>query len=272
MRVPALALLSIFVCTSSVAAAQQTTTSQPTPSASQQSGQAMAVLGQALQALGPGAVKDVTLTGTARRIAGSDDESGTVVLKALSTSEAEMDLSFPSGQRSEAVGRSDKGPVGKWTGPDGQAHAIPRHNLMLDSAWFFPALMLRRTGVNSRSVFALVGSETLDGRAVEHLTAWQQFPFLTGDMATRFQHLSQMEIYLDSSTLLPVALAFNAHPDNNLLVDIPVEVRYLDYRAVNGVEVPFHVQKLINNTLALDLQFQSATLNSGLTPSSISAQ
>jgi hypothetical protein len=271
MRVPALALLSIFVCASGLTA-QQSTTSQPTPSASQQSGQAVALLGQALQALGPGAVKDVILTGTARRIAGSDDESGTVVLKALSTDEAEMDLDFPSGQRSEAVGDSDKGRVGKWTGPDGQAHAMARHNLILDSAWFFPTLMLPRMGAFKMSAFSFVGSETLDGRAVEHLTAWQQFPNLTGEPARLLQHLSQVEIYLDSSTLLPVALAFNTHPDNDALVDIPIEVRYSDYRAVNGVQVPFHVQKFMNNTLVLDLQFQSATLNSGLTPSSISAQ
>jgi hypothetical protein len=272
MRVPALTLLGIFVCASCLVAAQQPTTSTSATPSPQQSGQAVAVLGQALQGLGPGAVKDVTLTGTARRIAGSDDESGTVVLKALSTSEAEMDLSFPSGQRSEAVGNSDKGPVGKWTGPDGQAHAMARHNLMLDSAWFFPALMLPRMGAVNRSVFASVGSETIDGRAVEHLTAWQQFPNFSGESAKLFQHLSQVEIYLDSSTLLPAALTFNAHPDNNALVDIPVKVLYSDYRAVNGVEVPFHVQKFVNNTLVLDLQFQSATLNSGLTPNSISAQ
>jgi hypothetical protein len=272
MRVPALTLLGIFVCASCLAAAQQPTTSTSATPLPQQSGQAVAVLGQALQALGPGPVKDVTLTGTVRRIAGSDDENGTAVLKALSTGEAEMDLNLPSGQRSEAVGDSDKGRVGKWTGPDGQAHAISLHNLMLDSAWFFPALMLPRMGTFQRSAFTFAGSETLDGRAVEHLTASQQFPNLSGEIAKLFQHLSQVEIYLDSSTLLPVALAFNTHLDNDALVDIPVVVRYSNYRIVNGVQVPFHVQKFMNNSLVLDLQFQEATLNSGLTPSSINAQ
>jgi hypothetical protein len=91
---------------------------------------------------GSTSVADVTLTGTARRIAGSDDETGTVVLKALSTGEARADFSFPSSPRSEVYANSDKGPVGSWSGPDGTSGAMSLHNLLVDSAWFAPALIL----------------------------------------------------------------------------------------------------------------------------------
>ena len=86
------------------------------------------------------------------------------------------------------------------------------------------------------------------------------------------QRLSQMDIFLDSSTLLPVALAFNQHPDKDAGLDIPAEIRFLDYRAVNGVQVPFHIQGYLNNSLILDIQLQAATLNSGLTASAITTQ
>ena len=79
-----------------------------------------------------------------------------------------------------------------------------------------------------------------------------------------FQHLSETDIFLDSTTSLPVAIAFNIHPDNNALLDIPAEIQFSDYRTVKGAQIPFHLQKFINNTLTLDLQFQSATTNSGL--------
>jgi hypothetical protein len=59
-------------------------------------------------------------------------------------------------------------------------------------------------------------------------------------------------------------MSFNIHPDNNLLIDIPIEVRFSEYRLVSGAQVPFHVQKLLNNGLILDLRFQTATLNTGL--------
>jgi hypothetical protein len=61
---------------------------------------------------------------------------------------------------------------------------------------------------------------------------------------------------------------FQTHPDNNLGQDIPVHIRYLDYRSVNGIQVPFRVQKFLNGTLSLDLQFDSASFNTGLTANS----
>jgi hypothetical protein len=217
---------------------------------------------------------DTTLTGTARRIAGSDDESGTAVLKALATGEARMDFSFPSGQRSEVRTNSNSVPAGTWTGPDGKSHAQSQHNLMTDSAWFFPALTVGRLVSSQNSSVSLVGLETRDGVQVAHLTVFQQFsaPDVPADISMLMQHLSQMDIFLDSSTHLPIALEFDQHPDNNDGLDIPVEIRFSDYRAVNGVQVPFHIQRYLNNSLILDIQLQDATLNSGLTPTAITAQ
>jgi len=56
------------------------------------------------------------------------------------------------------------------------------------------------------------------------------------------------------------------------LLDIPVEIRYSNYQSVNGAQIPLHVEKYLNNTLAIDLQFQSPALNTGLTASQISGQ
>jgi hypothetical protein len=80
-------------------------------------------------------------------------------------------------------------------------------------------------------------------------------------------HLSKMDFFLDPTTFLPAAVTFNIHPDNDAGLDIPIEVRFSDYRAVNGVQVPFHVQKFLNNSLVLDLQFATAVLNTGLAAS-----
>jgi len=79
-----------------------------------------------------------------------------------------------------------------------------------------------------------------------------------------------MEIYLDASTSLPAAVSFNTHPDRDASRDIPVEITFSDYRLVNGVQIPFHVQKYFNGSLILDMQFERADLNTGLSPSSFS--
>jgi hypothetical protein len=77
-----------------------------------------------------------------------------------------------------------------------------------------------------------------------------------------------MEVYLDSSTSLPVSVSFNTHPGGDAGRDFPVEITFSDYQSVSGVRLPFHVQKYLNGTLILDLQFQKADLNMGLTAGS----
>jgi hypothetical protein len=229
--------------------------------------QAPALLQSALAALsGANPVADVTLTGTARRIAGSDDESGSATLKAISGA-SRLDFNFPSGQRSEVRNASGDAPVGTWSGSDGVNHDIAFHNVLTEPAWFFPSFAVARGLSNPSSLVTYVGSETKDSLAVQHLSISQNFSSIAGADSATFQHLSQVDLYLDSSTYLPVALAFNIHPDDNALFDIPVEIRFSDYRSVNGIQVPFHVQKFLNNGLILDLQFQSAILNSGLSAS-----
>src|SRR5258707_682765 len=81
--------------------------------------QALALLQKSLAALTGGqSITDVTLSGTARRIAGSDDESGSATLKALASGAGRMDLSLSSGQRSEVENFSATPPAGSWSGPD----------------------------------------------------------------------------------------------------------------------------------------------------------
>src|SRR5207245_1516735 len=215
--------------------------------------QAFALLQRSVAPLSVGqAISYVTLTGTARRVAGSDDETGTAILKALATGASRLDHSFPSGQRSEVRNTSANPPAGSWSGPDRISHAIPYHNLMTDPSWFFPAFLIGRVLSSSNYVAAYVGHETRDSVAVEHLTISQTFA-TSPQAGALLRHLSQIEIYLDSGTLLPVALAFNVHPDKDAGLDIPVEIRFSDYCPVNGERVPFLIQNYLNNTLVLDL-------------------
>lgn len=257
----------VWTCLSVAALAQQS---------SANTAQAIPMLQQSLRLLTAGnSINDVTLTGTARWVAGSNDETGSAVLKALSTGEARMDLGLPSGPRSEVwvnTGSLKGNLTGQWSGPDGVAHAMALLNLMTDSSWFFPAMTLNRWLSIPGYGISLVGQESRNGETVEHITVFLLATAFPSNMSTMFQHLSQTEIYLDSASGLPVALAFQTHPDNNALQDIPVEIRLSNYQAVNGVQVPFHVQKYLNNNLFLDIQFQTAILNSGLTASAFTIQ
>ena len=68
-------------------------------STSSSSVQAVSVLQSAYKALsGATPINDVTLTGTAHRISGSDDFTGSVVLKAMAGGGSRVDLALSSGK------------------------------------------------------------------------------------------------------------------------------------------------------------------------------
>ena len=234
------------------------------PQAPNSKTQGVAYLQKALAALAPSTpISDITLSGTARRIAGSDDESGTVVIKLLAGTGSRLDLTLPSGARTEIRNTASVPIAGSWSGPDGVVHSMAYHNLLTDPGWS-PAVSIANLLSAKNAVITYAGPETRNGESVVHVVASQQFPSATGQTASMMQHLTQIDFFLDPSTSLPVAITFNIHADKNALLDIPAEIRFSDYRATNGAQIPFHVQQLVRNSLALDLQFDSATLNSGL--------
>ena len=216
-------------------------------------------------------ISDITLTGTATRIAGSDTGSGTVTLKALGISDSRMDLSLSDGARSEIRTSSSGAPQGQWLAPSGSYNSIATHNCLTDAAWFFPALTVLSQTSNPNLSITYIGQQTKNGISVQHLqfalSSGTQVPGLGDPLLT----LSFTDVYLDSSSLLPVAFSFNTHPDNNSLVNIPVEVDFSNYQSVNGVQVPFHIQRFLNGSLFLDMTIQTATANSGLTVSAFSS-
>jgi hypothetical protein len=284
LRLSCLAL--IFCLDSTSALAQQAASLLPAPTTSDP--QAVTLVQGSLAALTGGApVSDVTLTGTAQRIAGSDNETGTATAKARSDGSSRLDFSYPSGTRSEirnpsgmplaevapqnlpvsSTTISDSQPVGAWSGPDGILHATPSHNLMTDPTWFFPATTLANILTSAGNVISYIGPETHNDQPTIHVRISQPLPSTfeaPPQVATLIEHLTQMDLYLASGTTIPVALVFDVHPNNNAFVDAAVEIRFSDYQAVNGISTPFHVQEYLNNGLVLDLQFSSATLNSGL--------
>lgn len=279
-----LPLVSIFCVFCLSASGQQTASTSSSTAASDP--QAVALIQKAVTALtGSATIADVTLTGTAERIAGSDDETGTATLKATSLGDSRVELDFPSGKRTEIRNhstvplpgsipaavpvalRQSAQPAGAWWGPDGVVHGIVSHNLWTDPTWFFPAFTLGGLLVSEHTVFSYVGEETLQGEPVVHIVAAQLLPSpstLPATLATLGQHLSRVDIYVNSTTLLPFELSFNTHPDTNALVDIPTEIRFATYRLINGVQIPFSVQEYINNGLVLSFQLDSANLNTGL--------
>jgi hypothetical protein len=230
--------------------------------------QAVALAAQAVSAvLGKQAVQDLTLTGSFTWGTGSSDE-GTVTLKALGSGESRIDFAFANGTRTEIRDASTGVPLGKWIAQDGKSGTFASQNTMTDAAWFFPALGSLADG--SKIVLSYVGLEARNGQSVQHLRSYIYQSSTSPEPTLSIQQLSTMDFYLDASTSLPVAVVFNQHPDNNARVNIPIEVDYSDYRSVSGINVPMHLQKLMNGAPLLDVTLRTVAFNSGLNLSEFS--
>jgi hypothetical protein len=225
--------------------------------------QALTFAAQSIAALtGGNPISDLTITGSVTWIAGSDEETGSATLLALGTGESRVDLGLTNGTRTEIRDAQTGTPLGKWIAPSGASGKFATHNCLTDAVWFFPALGSLAAGPNV--VLSYVGQETRNGKKVQHLESYVYQPNQIQRASLTQQQLSTMDFYLDATTLLPSAVTFNVHPDNNAAGNIPVEIDFSSYQAVNGVFVPMHIQKYVQGTLMIDLTVTSAVFNSGV--------
>jgi hypothetical protein len=258
----------IVVCLSTTFLAGQSKPTGVTATA-----RAVNLLQGSLNALsGTKSLADVTSNGSVRYISGSESETGSATGKAAIGGNARIDLSLSSGTRSEILNVTAQGASGAWSGPDGVWRDVAPHNLLTNPAWFFPAFAIAQGLSSSDYTLAYLGHETFNGSGVEHLSiskpSLAQLP--TG-MPT-IGHLTQIDLFLDSVSLLPTGITFNIHPDNNAVIDIPVQVVFSDYRAVGSAQVPFHVQKFVAHSLTLDFQWSTVELNTGLSNAAFNLQ
>lgn len=219
---------------------------------------------------GKNALSDVTVQGTVERVAGSDDETGAFTFKSNGQA-SRCDMAFSSGTTTEYRSFANGLPAGSWVGSDGVAHAVSVENLLVDPG-YVPNLLIANLASSASAQVVSATTESKDGSAVIHIQGTSLYPNLPADQASYLQNLSTVDVYVDPVSQLPVSVAFRLHPDKNSQVDIPTEIRYSNYQVVGGIEIPFRVQKYINNSLVFDVQIQNVALNSGLSTAQLSQQ
>ena len=168
------------------------------------------------------------------------------------------------------------GQFGAWIGTDGTVTPFAGQNCLTDGAWFFPAFTSLAAS-DPNIALTYVGTEQRSGVGVYHLRSYRNASALSAQFSpasaiAQLTQLSTTDIYLDGQTFLPVALTFNAHPDKNALVNIPVEIDFSNYQTMNGILVPKHVQKYYQGVLLLDFQITNVAVNTGIPSSNFSIQ
>jgi len=236
---------------------------------------------KSLAALCPaGAPTAITLGGEATWTAGSYTDTGTIALDAGAGGRSRVDLELAGGSRvsvraplnshagsppggaEQATGRLASA-VGAEGAADGAVHKLRLGDAWRPAAWFFPALELT-VALAPGYQLADLGTSDVDGVPAAHLRLTRAVPGQTPAMTAELAQLSQADYYLDPATLLPRALRFLRHPTGAVNSGEPVEIRYSDWRQVQGVKVPYHIERWVNGTLQLAVTVTSVEINPAL--------
>jgi len=153
-------------------------------------------------------------------------------------------------------------PRGQWKSEDKKTRTMPEFNCLTDAAWFFPALT--SLGGRRDRLLKYLGQETRNNATVEHLRSYVRDPKWPKAVAPTLERRRSMDFYLDAATLLPVAVSFNVHPDNDGNADLLTEVEFSDYQNLNGVLVPMRIRKYVQGSLLLDIAVSNVALNTRL--------
>jgi len=282
-------LILVYLIVSPFVSAQEPTTAASAPlpvQAEPQTPQVAAILQQSLAALTGGApVTDVTMTGTITVTDASGTQSGTITMVATASGQGQSTATLPSGTHTEIRSVSAGSASLTVIGADGIPHTITTQSAVSPNpAWFCPALLLASASSPGYSS-SYFGQGTLNGAAVQHLAMWWLPGSSSGSSpasATQFgQQVTQHDIYLDASSLLPVSMSFLMHPydpeePNKPFIpyrgsnfDRTEQVQFSDYRLVQGRPVALHIHVTLQisgtATITTDIQISSVTFNTGAT-------
>ena len=129
--------------------------------------------------------------------------------------------------------------------------------------WFLPSITLQPSLLSSDIQLAILGKNQVGSEqgSYYHLQAKLSLTGIDASLADDLTERGQTDIGLDPSSFLPSVLSYAVHPDNGESTSIPIEVRFSDYHAVDGVQIPFRIQRYVNGSLQLDIAVSSAQIS-----------
>jgi len=205
-----------------------------------------------------GPASSIVLSGQLERVVGPDHENGTVTMTVRADGSSSVQMQLSSGERSEIQDAFAKGHGCSWSGTDGIAHSAAAHNCIMPLAWPLPEVTLFSSQLPPSGSFS-IGSTSEGSNIVLHWA--KQMPTANAEQARLFAHIGSCDLTFDASSFLPTSFSYAVYPDDSAGVDIPVLIRYSDYQTINGVAIPFHIERFFNGVLSLDITLSTAVVN-----------
>ncbi len=250
-----LPLLGLFLVLSFSAKGQQAPKSPPTPL--ERDAQALSVLKQSFAAMGGALPTDTLATGTITIVAGSTTKSGTVRILSRGTDQTVEDIQTESARHVTVF----SGVVAAET-KAGTTNRLAFEPSASSQCYDFPLPLIAWALSNRDAALVYVGLESIEGGQAHHIRLWNTFFSAKHRPPAGF---NVRDLWIDAATNLPLHLALEKRESGGDAPRIPLVYTYSDFRNVNGVLLPFQIQKSLNGTPWTTITISSANINTGLT-------
>jgi hypothetical protein len=235
------------------------------PTQGSQTNQVISILQQSQTIMGSQPPQDSVATGTIQIIAGSSTDQGTVRILTRNFDQSREDVQTPDGTQEVVFSRNQACEIAGST-----RKPLKLELVVTSQSPDFPLALLASALGNPDTNVQYIGLESLNGAAAHHIRFWNTF---TSQVDWQpLADFSSRDIWIDSTSGLPLKLSYHRRPASGPVYALPVEVFYSDYRNIGGALYPYSIQKSLNGTPWVTITIQNVALNTGLTDSDFPVQ
>jgi hypothetical protein len=210
-------------------------------------------------------IHQIQLTGSADWHAGGLEDSGSATLTASAVGNAQVQLNLgTSGPRTESQSGTGSSQACNWAARDAVAHAVDQMSCWKPLIWFLPSISMQPSLLPAAARFTDDGSTAIglgDETVYRHLQASLTLSDIPSAVANDTAQQSNTDIGIDPKTFLPAVLAYTLPASNSTDRPIAVEVHFSNYKTVQGVQIPFTIQRYINGSLQLEITVSDAQIS-----------
>ncbi len=255
MQVPRLArFLALLVFAVVVVANAQSPTKDTT---------ALAVLTQMAAATGWSQLTlpvDAVAAGTVTRFRGNTSETLSVRLKARGFRQYRAEVGGFSG--TTTIRNGDRAALQSAEG----TKWLPAHSAQSTRAFVFPFFSELTAIANEDVAVRYVGLEDVGNEKAHRVEIFRE-PGPDQPSPTFIRRRTRITVWVSATTALPLQIEYSRPADDNPSALLTRVRRFSDWRAVNGLALPFRQEELINGKVVYSLQLSQAQFNVGLTDS-----
>jgi hypothetical protein len=248
-------LLSILLLNVSVSAQQTQQATTPTPAPKDP--QAVSVVTQALNAAGGAtaitAIADFASSGTVTYYSGPNPAlQGTVTIRGKGFTQFRIDTTLPSGTRSECTNGFTT-----MKQEDGSTQELHTQPPLYPVRLALPTLQLSAALTSPGLSLAFKGTVDLNGSSAYDIQVQRAFSGTMDPNSLRTMYLT-VDYFIDVSTA-HVVMMQDTVPKGSLR-----QIRYSDFRMINGQGVPFSISETIEGQTIRVIHLNQISFNSGL--------